>query len=134
MTHGWRFKLALAIAIGSLSLAWGQKAVNMDNIMSSDDQRRTGVWRLSKAERQALEVWLTRWKAVVSDQEGRPEQQLFVDWSAKVAEEKAGGLKTPPSSSSSLAAPEPLSGPSTPKAEPEKGYGDVQPPSNPRYP
>lgn len=40
---------------------YGQERLSLDALMSRQEQRETGVSKLSASERQALEKWLTEW-------------------------------------------------------------------------
>lgn len=50
--------LIIGLSAGCLTLSSWLGAIDIDDVMSTQDQRVTGVWRLSKAERRALEKWM----------------------------------------------------------------------------
>jgi len=45
----------------SIVMAQGKFVLKLDKIMTPEEQKRTGVAKLSKSEREALEQWLTNW-------------------------------------------------------------------------
>lgn len=45
----------------SLSLAQDKIILRLDQLMTPEEQKRTGITKLTKSEREALEQWLTNW-------------------------------------------------------------------------
>ena len=45
--------------------AQNKLVLRLDQIMTPEDQKRTGITKLTKSEREALEQWLTNWTLMV---------------------------------------------------------------------
>ncbi|MCB1136659.1 MAG: hypothetical protein KDK78_10350 [Chlamydiia bacterium] len=97
-------KKTLGVACASAFLLTSALAADLeiDQVMSSQDQRVTGVWRLSKPERRALEKWLFMWaQRSAADSKTYQEGMKVEEWALRLvptdfdASQFAEGLDAP---------------------------------------